>query len=92
MNYVGQMLQQDELDVLYECDSLTRTFKLLGVPLEPIFDAGIESQVLRLSYTYIVKCLQTYFSETVKAVDIILSFHTLYNGNTSICVDLTDFT
>ena len=37
------MLQQDELDVLYECDSLTRTFKLLGAPLKPIFDAGIES-------------------------------------------------
>jgi len=65
MNYVAQMLQQDELDVLYEYDSLTRTLKLLGAPLEPILDAGIESQFLRLSYTFIVKCLQTYFSESV---------------------------
>ena len=65
MNSVAQMLQQDELDVLYEYDSLTRTLKLLGAPLEPILDAGIESQFLRLSYTFIVKCLQTYFSESV---------------------------
>jgi len=59
------MLQQDELDVLYEYDSLTRTLKQLGAPLEPILDAGIESQFLRLSYTFIVQCLQTYFSESV---------------------------
>ena len=59
------MLQQDELDVLYEYDSLTRTLKLLGAPLEPILEAEIESQFLRLSYTFIVKCLQTYFSESV---------------------------
>jgi len=65
MNSVVQMLQQDELDVLYEYDSLTWTLKLLGAPLEPILEAGIESQFLRLSYTFIVKCLQTYFSETV---------------------------
>jgi len=64
MNSVAQMIQQDELDVLYEYDSLTRTLKLLGAPLEPILDAGIESQFLRLSYTFIVKCLQTYFSKT----------------------------
>jgi len=47
MNSVAQMLQQDELDVLYEYDSLT--LKLLGAPLEPILETGIESQFLRLS-------------------------------------------
>ena len=62
MNSVAQMLQQDELGVLYEYDSLT--LKLLGAPLEPILETGIESQFLRLSYTFIVKCLQTYFSKT----------------------------
>ena len=46
---VAQMLQQDELDVLYERDSLTRTLKLLGSPLVQLFEAGIESQFLRLS-------------------------------------------
>ena len=54
MNSVAQMLPQDELDVLYEYDSLTRTLKLLGAPLEPILEAGIESQFLRLSYTHLL--------------------------------------
>jgi len=89
MNSVAQMLQQDELDVLYEYDSLTRTLKLLGALLELIIEAGIESQFLRLSYTFIVKCLQTYFSETVKATDVIISYHTPHKCNTSIGVDFT---
>jgi len=38
--------QQDELCVLYEYDSLTRTLKLLGFPLEPILKTVIESHLL----------------------------------------------
>ena len=33
----------------------------------PIVEVGKESQFLRLSYIFIVKCLQTYFNETVYA-------------------------
>ena len=57
MNYVAQIIQQDELEVLRECYGLSRTLKLLGAPLAPILDTGTESQFLRLSYTYIVTCL-----------------------------------
>ena len=38
MNFVAQIIQQDEVNVLHECDSLTRTLRLLGAPLVPTFD------------------------------------------------------
>ena len=44
---------------------LTQTLELLSAPLEPIFNTGIESQFLRLSYTYIVKCRQICFRKSV---------------------------
>ena len=61
MNCVPLIIQQDEFDVQHEFDSLT--LRLIRDPLEPTFHTETELQRFRVSYSYIVRCLQTFFSD-----------------------------
>jgi len=60
MNSVAQILQQYEYNVLYECGSLTRTLKLLGAPLKPIFDTGTDSQFYEFHINTLLKVFKPF--------------------------------
>ena len=51
---------QNYTDVV-NMDSISKTLKLIGAPLEPILTAEEESAFLKHAFVYVTKCLRHYF-------------------------------
>jgi len=51
-----------EKQSILQLDSVSQTLRLLGGPVEPVLDLDSESSLLKHSFAFIVRCLQTYFS------------------------------
>jgi len=58
---LASILLADEILRGIELVSVSQTFRLLGGPVEPIFDMHTETLLLRNAFAFIVNCIQVYF-------------------------------
>ena len=54
-------MRHSDVNSLTQLDSVSQTLKLLGAPIEPIFEEDDQRPFLEVSYPYIVKALRTFF-------------------------------
>ena len=54
-------LLADEILRVLELNSVSQTLRLLGAPVEPIFDMHTGTLFLKNAFAFIVNCIQVYF-------------------------------
>ena len=59
---ISDILLPDEKHAVLNLDSVALTLKLLGAPIEPIFDAFKDKLFMRTAFSYIVSCTNEFVS------------------------------
>jgi len=59
---ISDILLPDEKHAVLNLDSVALTLKLLGAPIEPIFDASKDKLFMRTAFSYIVGCANEFVS------------------------------
>jgi len=59
---ISDILLPDEKHAVLNLDSVALTLKLLGAPIEPIFDASKDKLFMRTAFSYIVSCANEFVS------------------------------